>query len=443
MKNSNLLKFSVIAFLFIAFFAACKKDEAPTPTTGNGDFSTNNGMAQIVSRNNESDSLGLCFEIGFPITVEFPDGSTQVANSMEEIDNIYNTWFEQNPNANTCPTVVYPLSVTLEDGTTHTVASEDELIVLIEDCLDLGWEDCFQIQYPVTVLYPDGTTAVANSDGQLANAMDDWYETHPNDSLYPTIAFPIMVLKADGTTVEIVDENGMNALFEDCFGTVDPGEPVTPCFEYVFPMTVAYPDGSTVSANGYAELDSIFMAWFENNPNATEFPTIAYPMTLQLENGDLVTVHNDEELSAIFNDCFGGGGDPGEGGFEDCFTFNYPLTLVFPDGSAPAINNDDELWTAVFDWFENNPDDEVGPSFQYPISVTLTADGSVVTVNNDDELNAIFEGCYDCVINNGEGLVLQGKHSVAAKAAVKQHAKLVAKAKHSLTKTLAKKAAGK
>lgn len=445
MKNiSNLLKFNVFAFLFIALFAACKKDQAVTPKPVEGDFSKNNGMAQIVSRNNEDDSLGLCFEIGFPITVAFPDGSTQSAATMDELDEIYNTWFEQNPTANTCPAVVYPLNVTLEDGTTHSVASEDELILLIEDCIDidLGWEDCFKIQYPVTVLYPDGTSAVANSDGELSNLMNDWYETNPNDSLYPTIAFPITVLKADGTTVEIVDENGMNALFEDCFGTVEPGDPVAPCFEYVFPLTVAYPDGTTVSASGYGELDSIFLTWFQNNPDADVFPTIAYPISIVLENGETVTVNDEVEFNVIISDCYGTG-DPGDGSFEDCFTFNYPLTLVFPDGSAPAINNDDELWTAVNTWFENNPDDMVGPTFQYPISVTVTADGSVAAVNSDDELNAILEGCYDGIITNGDGLVLSGKHSVAAKVAVKQHAKVIAHAKHNLTKMLAKKAAAK
>jgi hypothetical protein len=233
----------------------------------------------------------------------------------------------------------------------------------------------------------------------------------------------------------------MNALFEDCFGNWEPEEPIAPCFEYAFPLTVAFPDGTTTTTNNYEELDAIYVEWFENNPDATEFPNLVYPFNLQMEDGSVVTVNNDDELTTIFNDCYGGGGDPGDGGFEECFTFNYPLTIVFPDGSAPAINSDDELWTAVFDFYENNPDSEDDPTFQYPISVTLTADGTVATVNNDDELNAIFEGCFDCVVSNGEGLVLGGKQAMAAKVAVKQHTKIKSHTKHNLSKMMAKKAA--
>ncbi|MBI1226967.1 MAG: hypothetical protein GC192_17175 [Bacteroidetes bacterium] len=440
MKNIvNLLKINLLLLLAISFFAACKKDQ-PTPTPIEGDFSMTNGMNQIVTRNTDPESNGLCFEIAFPVTVAFPDGSTQTANSMEELEGIYNDWFESNPTANECPAIVFPLNVTLEDGSTQSVADEDELFILIENCIDIdfGWEDCFKIQYPVTVQYPDGTATTVNSDGELNQAMNDWYENNPNSSLDPVIDYPITVLKADGTTVELEDDAALTALFDDCFGTVDPGDPVI-CFEYSFPINVAMPDGTTVAANSYEELDQVILTWFENHPNDTlNFPTIAYPIHLQLENGEIVTVNNDDEFYAVVEGCYGG---EGEGGFEDCFTFNYPVTIVFPDGSAPVINSDEELWTAVSNFFENNPNDPGEPTFQYPISVTLTEDGSVVTVNNDDELNAIFEGCYDCVISNGEGLVLGGKQALTAKIAVKQHAKIQSHTQHNRSRLMAKKVA--
>lgn len=442
MKNiSKFFHIQLIALLIVAMLASCKKDEPSNPMPGEGDFSMNNSVGQIVNRSNED---GLCFEIGYPITVAMPDGSTQTADNEEELNELYNDWFEAHPYDSTCPAIVYPINVTLEDGTTQSVANEEDLIEILEGCIDidLGWEDCFVIQYPVTILYPDGSTESVGSDQELGNAMYEWAENHPNDSLYPTLAFPITVTKADGTTVEVVDENGLNALFEDCFGTWEPQEPEAPCFEYVFPMTVLFPDGSTTLADSYEALDQIYTAWFENNPtDSIGFPTITYPMNLQLASGEIVTVNNDEEFFAIFDDCYGtGGGEEPGGGFEDCFTFNYPLTLVFPDGSNVAAGNDEELWTSVFDWFENNPDDEVGPTLQYPISITMTEDGSVVTITSDDQLNAILEGCYECVINNGEGLVLGGKQSAAAKLAVKQHAKVQNQLKHKMAKIMAKSA---
>lgn len=442
MKNiSNLFKIGLFALLTISLFAACKKD-ATNPVPVEGDFSLDNGVQQIVSRGNEGD--GLCFEVGFPITVALPDGGQETADNMEALDAIYNEWFEEHPTDSTCPAIVYPINVTVEDGTTHSVASEEDLIALLADCIDidLGWEDCFVIQYPLALVYPDGNVVSYDNEGDMYNAMQAWSEANPDAVDFPTFDYPITVVKADGSALTIEDETALNALFEDCFGTWEPEEPVFECFEYVFPMTVAMPDGTTVSAASYEALDAIFMEWFENHPNDTtgNFPTIAYPINLQLESGEIVTVNNDEEFSAIFEGCYGtGGGEPGTG-IEDCLTFNYPLTLVFPDDNTVAANNDDELWRAVFEWIENNPDDEVGPSFQYPISVTMTEDGSVVTVTSDDQLNALVEGCYDCVINDGEGLVLGGSQAVAAKVAVRQHTKIQHQVKQKTARMMARQA---
>lgn len=447
MNYRQFFKIQFFALLFVAAFTACNKDEVAQPTPIEGEFSMNNGMGQIVTRSTDDDSTGLCFEIGFPITVELPSGGSLTANNLEELETIYNDWFENNPGDSTCPAIVYPINVVLEDGTTQSVASEEALVTLLEDCIDidLGWEDCFQINYPLTVAYPDGSSLVVNSDEDLGSVMNSWYEDHPNDTLYPVLAFPISVTLSTGEVVEVADEIGLNTLFEDCFGTVEPPvDPVTPCFDYVFPLVVALPDGTTANADSYEALDAIFLAWFEDHPNdSIGFPTISYPLNLQLENGDIVTVNNDDEFNTIFVDCYGdgsGGGNGGGGGFEECFTFNYPFSLVLPDGTSPAVNSDDELYETILGWYEANPNDSGLISFQYPISVTLSETGDVVTVNNDEELNTILEGCFECVIQNGEGLVLGGMNSMAAKVAVKQHSKLQSKAKATVAKTIAKQA---
>lgn len=449
MRNiKNFFNISLLALLVISFFAACKKDNATPTTPIEGDFSKNNSVQQIVTRSNDSDSLGLCFEIGYPLTVLLPDGNTETANSEEDLNDIYEQWFEENPDAQTCPAIVYPITVTLEDGTVQSVATEEELIGLLTDCFDIeidfGWEDCFQIQYPVTVLFPDGTSAIVNSDSELGNAMWEWSENNPTDSLYPTLDYPIAVEKADGTVVEIADETGLNALFEECFGVVEPPvDPIAPCFEYVFPLTVALPDGTSATANSYEEMDAIILGWFENNPNdTTGFPTIVYPVNLQLEDGSIVTVNSDEEFYVVFDGCYGDGGGEEPGGFEECLTFNYPLTLVLPDGTTPSVASDEELYTAVFDWYENNPNSMEEPSFQYPISVTMVEDGTVLTVNSDEELNALFMECFECVIVNGDGLVLGGKQSVAAKTAIRQHAKIQQQATQKIAKLLTAKSVG-
>ncbi|MCB0519439.1 MAG: hypothetical protein H6577_27065 [Lewinellaceae bacterium] len=439
-KFSNLLTISLFTLSLIALFASCKKDDPITPATGDAKtFSPNNGMQQVAtSRSNGEDEL--CFEITFPVSIELPNGSTQAANSMEELETIYENWVAQHPGDTTCPAVVYPITVTLEDGTAQTVHSDDELFSLLEACFqdEIGWEDCFTIAYPVTVVYPDGTTATAGSDLQLMQLFDNWYSDHPNDTLDPTVAYPINVTLADGTSTTVGSDAQMEALFEDCYGDWGGEEPIQDCFAFVFPLQVALPDGTTQTANSDQDLDDIFMAWFDANPNSMEFPTLVFPLQVKLlETGETLTLENETELTSILETCYGG-----VVGFEECFSFNYPITLVLPDGTTPAVNSDEELVTVIEAWYEANPNSMEEISFQYPLSVTLSADGSVVTVNSDSELEAIFANCYDCLVNGG-GVVLGGQKDTPAKLVVKRHSKIAGQQKARISKALIGKAKSK
>lgn len=76
-----------------------------------------------------------CFEIVFPITIQFPDGTTAEATDRHALRQLIRTWRENNPGATTRPRIVFPITVKMDDdGSLVTVNSREELRQLKEDC---------------------------------------------------------------------------------------------------------------------------------------------------------------------------------------------------------------------------------------------------------------------------------------------------------------------
>jgi len=75
-----------------------------------------------------------CFRPVLPATIQYPDGSTTVANDKEELKNIFRTWKMENPDAEDHPTFTYPYDVKFRDGNTATVTSAEDLEALKEEC---------------------------------------------------------------------------------------------------------------------------------------------------------------------------------------------------------------------------------------------------------------------------------------------------------------------
>ncbi|MCP3929756.1 MAG: hypothetical protein GY705_11720 [Bacteroidetes bacterium] len=76
------------------------------------------------------------------------------------------------------------------------------------------------------------------------------------------------------------------------------------CFEPVFPLTVALPDGATAEATDKESLREIMRNWKENNPDSEERPTFVFPIEVEMtEDETIVTVNSEEELVEIIEGC--------------------------------------------------------------------------------------------------------------------------------------------
>ncbi len=309
----NLLKTTALFTLVLLFAISCKKDVTdnllPEENQANGN---QNYTSNFMGGNHEDEFDSLCFQIVYPITVVLPDGTSQSANSDDELFTIAENWYMNNPDSEEDPTLAFPIDVTLDDGTLQAINDDDELEELFDDCFgkwdDDEWEEefeiCFDIVYPVTVLLPDGTSQTANDDEELDAILFTWFENNPDSEDFPTFSFPIQVV-LDSTIMDINDEEELEELFEECEEWDDEGNPFEDCFTISYPITIEFPDGTSATINSDEELEMAIENWYTNNPDSEEDPTLAYPVEVTLaEDGSVVTVTSDEELEEVIENCF-------------------------------------------------------------------------------------------------------------------------------------------
>ena len=224
----HILKFSwVFALLTIGFFTACTEDEITTEET------TEEFVDQAIYALQTSGSIGNsgCYELVFPITIEFSDNTTVVVNDYDEMIDAIRTWKEANPGVGfeNRPQFVFPIEVISDEGELISVADHSELRQLREDC---GWrprpghhghhghsghcQPCFELIFPITVQFPDDTTAEATDREALKDLIRDWFINNPGTTDHPQIVFPIEAELEDGTVVTVNDLDELIALKDSC-----------------------------------------------------------------------------------------------------------------------------------------------------------------------------------------------------------------------------------
>ena len=209
------------------------------------------------------------------------------------------------------------------------------------------------------------------------------------------------------------------------------------CFDFVYPLNLAYNNGTTVTVADLEGLIDIML-------NSTEdlfINGIAFPFNVETYSDstnaiEIVTINNENEFIALLESCdFNVAGpcecyevydpvcveisDPSGAIFtvtypnacyancdgfteedfldtceddynpigSDCFTLNYPISIVLDNNTTVVVNSDEELGTALYDMYHFD--------FVYPLTVTLE-NGDTVEVNNSDDMDALITSCYGC-----------------------------------------------
>lgn len=190
------------------------------------------------------------------------------------------------------------------------------------------------------------------------------------------------------------------------------------CFELVFPITLQLPDSTTVTVNSYEEMQTILHQYFTNNgsggnqggghhgnhhggqhglDSAQIHVQLVFPISVINQDGEIITVANQQELHDLRATC--------EGSFDhhnpqghcqnalSCFGIVFPVTIAFPDGTTAEATSREAMHDLIHQWREANPGVQGHPEMVFPITVQMTADSSLVTVNSRQELRDLKESC--------------------------------------------------
>lgn len=223
--------------------------------------------------------------------------------------------------------------------------------------------DCFSLDYPFSLVTGDGTTTSVNNETEYIDLLST-----VTDSLQ--YVFPLNAT-FEGNAVVINDESEFFDRLDSCYQFE---ESSGVCFTLNFPLQIQDDNGDVTTLNNEQEL--------ANTEWAVGF---VFPISVTLEDSTVLTVNDDQEFDALYNDCFGI--ETCEDCTPSCFVITYPINLVSDTGAVTTLNNDEEIAT-----FFDNLDEDDFFNLTYPLTLEYDS-GTTTTVNSDEEFETEIENC--------------------------------------------------
>ncbi len=227
--KTNLFDFRWLLIVGLGFFITSCSDS----TTTADDATSESYAEETVFRTQEACNMGRfgCYELVFPVTMVFPDGTTADIDSYETLKTTVKDWRKNNPKVKTRPSLAFPYAVINKDGEVISVESEvqqKELkLACGKDFFDnhnpKGHNDrpklCFRPVFPFSVQLPNNTVITLNSKADLKklhDAIKDFRKNNPGVKVKPELVFPVTVKLEDGTLVTVNSKEELKALKDSC-----------------------------------------------------------------------------------------------------------------------------------------------------------------------------------------------------------------------------------
>jgi hypothetical protein len=187
----------------------------------------------------------------------------------------------------------------------------DETLFHMEEEGGFGRLGCFELVFPLSIQLPDSSIAKVTSYEELGKALLKWKTRHPRGPkhILPFFVFPIDVLTDSGEVVTLNNFKELHDLKETCAGEFDKHGPkghkdkCTPCFEFVFPITIKFPDSTSVKVETKEAFIEAIRTWKKANPTVKGRPEVAFPVDVKMKDGSTVKVNNVEELIKLKQSC--------------------------------------------------------------------------------------------------------------------------------------------
>ena len=406
------------AMLMVVFFAACEKEEITNttqtqiPVATTTTVTTSPVASRIANRGVQAQSSsstgGLeidCISIDYPFDLVV-DSVSYTMNSITDVEDLFINVVTQTTMS---VDFVYPLNVTLDDGSAAVAADGNELASLVSACIPgTGWGNgsfpafffddptCISLNYPATLEDENGATVSVVDATEFSNLL-------AANPLY-TFVFPLSVIDTSGNVVNVQDENELFDLLAQCAcpgngGGNGGGHGVNPsdlsyllgdsCFTYAYPINVIDFNGNTVVIADENAFSALLLSG--------DFLDFSYPFDVTLlSDGSQVTVNDGNEFYNILFSCSGGTVTTGlpasfflaislDPGASFCYTLVYPVTIDNMDGTTTVINDETEATTYL--------GGQVDGLVQFPVDIVEVSTGATVTLTSEMEFFGLLDDC--------------------------------------------------
>lgn len=183
----------------------------------------------------------------------------------------------------------------------------DESVEAVERSGSVGRTGCYEFVFPIAITFPDGASNSLDDYETLRATIKAWKEANPEAEEKPSLTFPLEVVSQDGALITVNAKEELKALKQGCRrnGKKD-HKKGDRCFKLVFPLSIAFPDGTTTEFADRAALKTAIRTWKSENTDAEDKPMLAFPLDIELEDGSTVTIADAAALMAQKESCAAG-----------------------------------------------------------------------------------------------------------------------------------------
>jgi len=223
-----------LSFLFIVgllFTTSCRQeDEEIIDPPVEEAIAANSTIATLLGDVSRSDGSfdniidqSSCFSIQLPVMV-IVNGIELEINTPDDYQTIEDIFEQSDADTDTLE-IVFPVMIIFDDYSTQLINSYPELLAVIAQCPDENSDDddieCIDIQYPITAAIFNANneqidTIVITNDFELFQ----FIQNLPNYDAV-TISFPITVIFADGTTMQVTSLQELQQVIEQASDDCD------------------------------------------------------------------------------------------------------------------------------------------------------------------------------------------------------------------------------
>lgn len=200
----------------------------------------------------------------------------------------------------------------------------------LDDILDGA--SCIEINLPVTVTV-NGETIVINTTNDILLVEQNVNASNTDDDTIE-ISFPIIITLSDYTDIVINSDEELLEYVIDCFG-----EDIITCAGFQYPITFSvfntdFQNADTITI-GDDEALYQFLLSIGDDEGGSIIASLNYPIVIEYENGDLITINSNEELEIAISNAD-----------QNCSVAPPSSCFMFSDTVICDVNNDN---TGIFD----------------------------------------------------------------------------------------------